>query len=112
MPLTQEIKENALILLMLAVLKINGELKTRGRDHKGFQQLLSGKNERSSPALDFSSFKHARGAITKEDRGIATPAGKKREGEDQMLVRLTGALDSLLVESDPDKWEKCLVKKD
>ena len=75
------------------------------------------KSECSSLTLDFYVFECVCGVIEKERRDIATVdlpglfLQKDRDGEDLTLLKLTGAISLLLVESDESKWRKYLVRE-
>ena len=64
--LSQEMKDKALFILMLVIMKRNGEIKSRGYTNGSCQRVCIDKNEHTSPALEFCSVKHARGVVGKE----------------------------------------------
>ena len=70
--LSQEMKDRALPLLMFMVMKMTGELKSRGCARGDVQKLCADKNETSSPTPDFYYLKHVCGMISKESRDVAT----------------------------------------
>ena len=70
--LSQEMKHKALPLLMLMILKRNGEIKSRGCANGSYQTVCTENNERASPIPDFYSVKHACGVVAKERRCTAT----------------------------------------
>ena len=75
------------------------------------------KSEVSSPIPDFCAFKYICAVIAKESRDIATidlPGfflQTEMERDDKILLKITGAVALLLVESNPEKWQTHLVKE-
>ena len=116
--LSQEMKDKALFILMLVIMKRNGEIKSRGYTNGSCQRVCIDKNEHTSPALEFCSVKHARGVVGKEQRGTATVGLPyfflqiiAYDDDVPLFVKLTGAVDLLLVESDEYKWRKKLRRE-
>ena len=107
--ITKEMKHWALSLLILMTLKINGDLKTRGVANRRKQRLYADESECSSPTPDFCAFKCVCGVIVKERRDVATSdllgffLQIDREREELIILKLTGAIVLLLVESDENK---------
>jgi hypothetical protein len=112
--LTQEAKDKALPILMFMVLKRNGLLKTRGCANGSVQRLYTNKEDVSSPTPDFYAFKFVCAVIAREGRDVASvdlPGFFLQTDQDELiLLKLTGAVALLLVESDP-KWRKHLRKE-
>ena len=115
--LTQEMKDKALPILMFMVLKRNGVLKTRGVADGSVQRLFTNKDDESSPTPDFYAFKYICAIIAKEARDVATVdlpgffLQTEQEGEELILLKLTGEVALLLVECDPNRWKKHLRKE-
>ena len=113
--LNQEAKDKALPILMFMILKRNGLLKTRGCANGSVQRLYTSKEEVSSPTPDFYSFKFVCAVIAREGRDLATvdlPGFFLQTDQDKLiLLKVTGAVALLLVESDPNKWKKHLQKE-
>ena len=116
--LTQEMKDNkALPILMFMVLKRNGLLKTRGVADGSVQRLYTNKEDVSSPTPDFYAFKYICAMIAKEGRDVATVdlpgffLQTEQEGEEDILLKLTGDVALLLVECEPSKWKKHIRKE-
>ena len=112
--LSQEAKDKALPILMFMVLKRNGSLKTRGCANGSVQRLYTNKEDVSSPTPDFYAFKFVCAVIAREGRDAASvdlPGFFLQTDQDELiLLKLTGAVALLLVESDP-KWKKHLRKE-
>jgi hypothetical protein len=112
--LSQEAKDKALPILMFMVLKRNGLLKTRGCANGSVQRLYTNKEDVSSPTPDFYAFKFVCAVIAREGRDAASvdlPGFFLQTDQDELiLLKLTGAVALLLVESDP-KWKKHLRKE-
>ena len=66
--LTQEIKDKALLLLMLMVEKCSSEMKMCGSSNTSYQRAFIGKNDFSSPVQDFCALKYVHAIISKEER--------------------------------------------
>ena len=115
--LTQEMKYKALTLLMFMVTKRNGEINTHGCANGSYQRMHTDKHECSSPTPDFYTFKNICAIIAKESRDVATidlPGfflQTKMEGEERILLKLTGAVELLLFESNPTRWKKHLARE-
>ena len=115
--LTEEMKAKALPLLLFMVMKRSGDLKTRGVANGNKQRVYTDKDECSSPTPDFFAFKYLCALFAKEERDVATidlPGfflQTKNEGEEPVILRITGAAALLLVESNPTKWRKHLRKE-
>ena len=112
--LSQEAKDKALPILMFMVLKRNGSLKTRGCANGSVQRLYTNKEDVSSPTPDFYAFKFICAVIAREGRDAASvdlPGFFLQTDQDELiLLKVTGAVALLLVESDP-KWKKHLRKE-
>jgi hypothetical protein len=113
--LTQEEKDKALPILMFMVLKRNGLLKTRGCANGSVQRLYTNKEDVSSPTPDFYAFKFIAAVIAREGRDVASvdlPGFFLQTDQDEkILLKVTGAVALLLVESEPAKWRKHLRKE-
>jgi hypothetical protein len=115
--LSQEMKDKALPILMFMVLKRNGLLKTRGVADGSVQRLYTSKDDVSSPTPDFYAFKYICAVIAKEARDVASVdlpgffLQTEQEGDDVILLKLTGEVALLLVECEPNKWRKHLHKE-
>ena len=115
--LTQQMKDKALPILMFMVMKRNGLLKTRGVADGSVQRLYTDKDSVSSPTPDFYSFKYICAVIAKEGRDVATVdlpgffLQTEQEGEELILLKLTGEVALLLVECDEGKWKKHLKQE-
>ena len=112
--LSQDAKDKALPILMFMVMKRNGSLKTRGCANGSVQRLYTNKEDVSSPTPDFYAFKFICAVIAREGRDAATvdlPGFFLQTDQDELiLLKLTGAVALLLIESDP-KWKKHLRKE-
>ena len=112
--LTQQFKDKALPILMFMVMKRNGSLKTRGCANGSVQRLYTNKEDVSSPTPDFYAFKFVCAVIAREQRDVASvdlPGFFLQTDQDEkILLKLTGAVALLLVESD-SKWKKHLRKE-
>ena len=92
-------------------------LKSRGCANGSYQYVCTEKSKVSSPTPDFFTFKYACAIIAKESRDVATVdlpgffLQTEMEGEDKILLKITGAVALLLVESNKQKWRKHLVKE-
>ena len=80
--------------------------------------MCTDKNEVSSPTPDFYSIKHVCGVAAKEDRDTGTVdfpgfflQTEANDDDEPLLIKLTGAIALLLVESDIDKWKKHLKER-
>jgi hypothetical protein len=113
--LSQDDKDKALPILMFMVLKRNGLLKTRGCANGSVQRLYTNKEDVSSPTPDFYAFKFIAAVIAREGRDAATvdlPGFFLQTDQDEkILLKVTGAVALLLVESDPNTWRKHLQKE-
>ena len=115
--LSQSMKDKALPILMFMVLKRNGLLKTRGVADGSVQRLFTNKDDVSSPTPDFYAFKYICAVIAREGRDAATVdlpgffLQTEQEGDELILLKLTGEVALLLVECEPDKWKKHLQKE-
>ena len=119
--LTQKMKDCALPILMFMIMKRNGLLKSRGVANGSLQRLYTNKDDCSSPTPDFYAFKYMIAVIAKEGRDCATvdlpgfflqiEQEKTDNKSKELLLKLTGAVAILLVESDADKWRLHLNKK-
>jgi hypothetical protein len=113
--LSQEDKDKALPILMFMVMKRNGLLKTRGCANGSVQRLYTNKEDVSSPTPDFYAFKFIAAVIAREGRDVASvdlPGFFLQTDQDEkILLKVTGAVALLLVESEPDKWRKHLRKE-
>ena len=100
------------------VMKRSDDLKTRGCTNRSYQRAHYGKYENSSPTPDFCTFKHICSIIAREGRDTATAylpglfLQTEHKGDERSLLKLTGEVALLLVESDPIKWEKYLRRDD
>ena len=116
--ITQEMKDKALPILMFMVMKRNGEIKSRGVANGSFQRVYTDKADCSSPTPDFYAFKYIVAVIAKEGRDCGTvdlPGFFLQTDQDKdatILLKLTGSIALLLVETDPIKWKKHLMKED
>lgn len=63
--LYQEMKYKALLLLMLMIIKRNGQIKPRGFANGSCKRVCTEKHERTSPAPELFSVKHACGVAAK-----------------------------------------------
>ena len=110
--LTQEDKDKALPILMFMIMKRNGSLKSRGVANGSVQRLYTNKEDVSSPTPDFYSFKFIAAIIAKECRDAASVDLPgfflQTDQEERILLKVTGAIALLLVESEPGKWKKHL----
>ena len=116
--ITDEMKDKALPILMFMVLKRNGLLKTRGVADGSVQRVFTDKNDVSSPTPDFYAFKFICAMIAREGRDVATAdlpgffLQTEQEGDEVIMLKLTGEVALLLVECEPDKWRKHIRKED
>ena len=105
--LKQEANDKALPILIFMILKRNGILKTRGCVNGSVQRLYTSKEEVSSPRPDFYAFKIIRAVIARKGRYVVTvdlPDFSFQTDQDKLiLLKVTGAVALLLVESDPSK---------
>lgn len=113
--ITEEMKMKALPLLMFMVMKRNGSIKTRGVANGSAQREYVDKLDCASPTPDFNAFKCACAKIAQERRdttGVDLPGFfLQTEDDDEdnpVILKLTGAVALLLVESDTEKWRKHL----
>ena len=115
--LTQTQKDRALPILMFMIMKRNGDIKTRGVANGSLQRVYTNKDDCSSPTPDFYAFKYIIAMIAKEGRDCATVdlpgffLQTEQEENSDLLLKLTGQVAALLVESDEDKWGKHLQKE-
>ena len=115
--LTQTQKDRALPILMFMIMKRNGDIKTRGVANGSLQRVYTNKDDCSSPTPDFYAFKYIIAMIAKEGRDCATVdlpgffLQTEQEENSDLLLKLTGQVAALLVESDEDKWGKHLRKE-
>ena len=79
--------------------KRSGELKTHRVANGRFKRVHADKSECSSPTPDLCYFKHVCGAIEKEKIDVTSVQTEEKD-EDLLLLKLTGAVALLLVESD------------
>ena len=70
--LTKEMKWRVLPLLMLMMLKRNGDLKSRGTANGSFQIVHTDKVDFTSPTPDFYALKHVVAVAAKESLDAAT----------------------------------------
>lgn len=70
--MTDEMKKNALPLLIFMVMKQNREIKSRSIANGSYQRTCTDKNEVSSPTPDFFSIKYTCAVAAKEKRDIGT----------------------------------------
>ena len=114
-------KDRALPILMFMIMKRNGMLKSRGVANGSLQRLYTNKDDCSSPTPDFYAFKYIIAVIAKEGRDCATvdlpgfflqtEQEKTDDKDKELLLKLTGVVAILLVESDTDKWKQHLHKE-
>jgi len=115
--LSQEKKDKALPILMFMVKKRNGDIKTRGFANGSVQRINTDKNSVSSPTPELYAFKYVCAVIAKVGRDVATVdlpgffLQTEQDGEEEILLKLTGAVALLLVESDEEKWKKHVVQE-
>ena len=114
--LTQDQKDKALPILMFMVLKRNGALKSRAVANGSVQRLYTDKEDVSSPTPDFYAFKYVAAVIGKEGRDVGTvdlPGFFLQTNQEEfIMLKLTGVIALMLVESDPEKWKKHLRQED
>ena len=107
-------KDQALPILKFMIMKRDGDIKTRGVANGSFQRVYTDKDTCSSPTPDFYAFKYMIAMIAREGRDCATVdlpgffLQTKSEENSTLLLKLTGAVALLLVESDEAKWRKHL----
>ena len=70
--ITQEMKDQALPMLMFMIMKRNGNLKSRAVANGSYQRVYTDKEDCTSPTPDFYSFKYIVAVIAKEGRDCAT----------------------------------------
>ena len=115
--LTQAMKDKALPILMFMIMKRNGLLRTRGVADGSVERIFTSKEDVSLPTPDFYAFKYICALIAKESRDVATlnfPGfflQTEQEGEEMILLKLTGEVVLLLIECEPSKWTKHLQYK-
>ena len=115
--LTQEMKDKALPILMFMIMKRNRDLKSRGVANGSLERVYTNKDDCSSPTPDFYAFKYIIAVIAKEGRDAATVdlpgffLQTEADKDNQLILKLTGAVVILLVEADEDKWRKHLRKE-
>ena len=101
---------------MFMIIKRNGNIKTRGVANCSFQLVYTNKDDCSSPTPNFYAFKYIVAVIAKEERDCVTVylpgffLQTDQEKNTTILLKLTGSVAILLVETDP-KWKKHLVKE-
>ena len=64
--LTKEMKQRVIPLLMFVMLKINGDLKSRGASNGSFQRVRTDKVDCTSPMPGFYALKHVAEVAEKE----------------------------------------------
>ena len=100
---------------MFMVLKRNGLLRIRSCEKGSVQQLYTSKEEMSSPTPDFYSFKFMWDVVAREGCDVVTvdlPCFFLQTDKDNLiLLKVTGVVALLLVESDPNKWRNHLKKE-
>ena len=105
--ISQDDEDKALPILMFMVLKRNGLLKTRECTNGSVQRLYTNKADVSSPTPDFYSFKFIAAVIAREGRDVAIvdlPGFFSQTDQDEKIIlKVTGAVALLLVESDSAK---------
>ena len=116
--LTDEMKDKALPILMFMIMKRNGNIKTRGVANGSFQRVYTDKDDCSSPTPDFYAFKYMVATIAKEGRDCATVdlpgfflLQTEQDENVTLILKLTGAVALLLVESDEAKWRRHLKQE-
>ena len=115
--LTQTQKDRALPILMFMIMKRNGKVKTRGVARGDLQRVYTNKDDCSSPTPDFYAFKYIIALIAKEGRDCATVdlpgffLQTEQEENSDLMLKLTGQVAALLVESDEQKWAKHLKEE-
>ena len=113
--LTPRQKKMALPILMFMIMKRNGELKTRGCADGRPQRLWTDKATVSSPTPAIECIKYILAVIAFEKRDVASfdlPAQFLQTEMDELIhLRITGAVALLLVESDPERWQKHLRRE-
>ena len=102
-------------------MKRNGLLKSRGVANGSLQRLYTNKDDCSSPTPNFYAFKYMIAVVAKEGRDCATvdlpgfflqtEQEKTDDKSKELLLKLTGAVAILLVESDKEKWRPHLNKE-
>ena len=112
--LTQTQKDKALPILMFMIMKRNGDIKSRAVANGSLQRVYTNKDDCSSPTPDYYAFKYVIAVIAKEGRDCATVdlpgffLQTEQEENSDLLLKLTGQVTTLLIESDEDKWRKHL----
>ena len=115
--LTQTQKDRALPILMFMIMKRNGKVKTRGCARGDLQRVYTNKEDCSSPTPDYYAFKYIIALIAKEGRDCATVdlpgffLQTEQEEDSDLMLKLTGQVAALLVESDEQKWAKHLKEE-
>ena len=114
--ITQEMKDQALPMLMFMIMKRNGNLKSRAVANGSYQRVYTDKEDCTSPTPDFYAFKYIVAVIAKEGRDCATVdlpgffLQTEQDKDKTILLKLTGSIAMLLIEIDP-KWRKYLVEE-
>ena len=115
---TDEIKRRDLPLLMLMVLKRNGEMKSRGVTNGSLQRMCADKAERTSQTPYFHSLKYVAAVAAEGERDTATVDLPRcflqieaDDLDDVLIVKFAGAISLLLVESDEGRWKKHLHRE-
>ena len=99
------------------IMKRNGNVKTRGVARGDLQRVYTNKEDCSSPTPDFYAFKYIIALIAKEGRDCATVdlpgffLQTEQEEDSDLMLKLTGQVAALLVESDEQKWAKHLKQE-
>ena len=115
--ITQQMKDQALPMLMFMIMKRNGNLKSRACANGSYQRVYTDKEDCSSPTPDFYAFKYIVAVIAKEGRDCATVdlpgffLQTEQDKDKTILLKLTGSIALLLIETDP-KWKRFLVNED
>ena len=116
--LTEEMKKRAILILMLIVAKRNRIIKSRSVAHSRYQHIYMSREKCSSRTPDFYAFKFIYEVIAKEERDIGSAdlpefflQRDTDDDNDPMLIKLTGAVTLLLIESDRKKWSKHLKRE-
>lgn len=95
----------------------NRDFKSRGVSNGSLQRLYTNKDDCASPTPDFYAFRYIIAMIAKEGRDCATVdlpgffLQTEADENDPLILKLTGAVAILLVESDEEKWRPNLQKE-
>ena len=100
---------------MLEMLKINGDLNSRGVSNGSFQRDHDDKMDCTLPLPDFCALKCTASVSAKEERDtevVGLPGvflqEEASEDDEPLPIKLTGASNLLSVECDEIKWRKHL----